>query len=204
MEEFAIGANLEGAAARWNERERLDALAEFKNFGRQTDGLRRVVSNDAVFDRHLSFHFELLSNLDPIDAKKASQELEALDNGAISLVAAAIKAPLQIVTLPLKSEVEAATKHAEIIFRSVDHAEAQVVSPTEVPRDSEFETGSELAEQFRFATEVMCLGMDSERVRWSLGGENVPFAAAENRTDTRPRVRRKTCARNWITQCKRS
>ena len=78
MEEFAIGANLESAAARRNERERLDALAEFKNFGRQTDGLRRVVSNDAVFDRHLSFHFELLSNLDPIDAKKAGQELEAL------------------------------------------------------------------------------------------------------------------------------
>ena len=202
MEEFAIGANLEGAAARWNERERLDALAEFKNFGRQTDGLRRVVSNDAVFDRHLSFHFELLSNLDPIDAKKGGQELEALDNGAISLVAAAIKAPLQIVTLPLKSEVEAATKHAEIIFRPVDYAEAQVVSPTEVPCDSEFETGSELAEQFGFATQVMRLGMDSERVWRPLGDEDIPFAAAKNRTDTGPGVGRKTCARNWIAQCK--
>ena len=50
MEQFAIGANFEGAAARWNQRKRLDALAEFENFGRQTDGLRRVVSNDAVFD----------------------------------------------------------------------------------------------------------------------------------------------------------
>ena len=56
------------------------------------------------------------------------------------------RTPLQIVTLPLEGEVEAATKHAEIIFRPVDHAEAQVVSPTEVPRDSEFETGPELAE----------------------------------------------------------
>ena len=56
MEEFAIGANLESAAARGNERKRLDALAELKNFGRQTDGLRRVVSNHAVFDRHLGFH----------------------------------------------------------------------------------------------------------------------------------------------------
>ena len=63
MEEFAIGANLESAAARRNERERLDALAEFENFGRQTDGLRRVVSNDAVFDRHLGFHLELLSRI---------------------------------------------------------------------------------------------------------------------------------------------
>ena len=50
MEQFAIGANLEGAAARGNQRKRFDALAELENFGRQTDGLRRVVSNDAVFD----------------------------------------------------------------------------------------------------------------------------------------------------------
>jgi hypothetical protein len=56
MEQFAIGANLESAAARGNQRQRLDALAELKDFGRQTDGLRRVVSNDAVFDRHLGFH----------------------------------------------------------------------------------------------------------------------------------------------------
>ena len=50
MEQFAIGANFEGAAARWNQCKRFDALAEFEDFGRQTDGLRRVVSNDAVFD----------------------------------------------------------------------------------------------------------------------------------------------------------
>ncbi len=50
MEQFAIGANFEGAAARRNQRKRLNALAELENFGRQTDGLRRVVSNDAVFD----------------------------------------------------------------------------------------------------------------------------------------------------------
>jgi protein involved in ribonucleotide reduction len=50
MEQFTIGANFEGAAARWNQRKRFNALAEFENLGRQTDGLRRVVSNDAVFD----------------------------------------------------------------------------------------------------------------------------------------------------------
>ena len=50
MEQFAIGANFEGAAARRNQHERFDALAEFENFGRQTDGLRRIISNDAVFD----------------------------------------------------------------------------------------------------------------------------------------------------------
>ena len=50
MEQFAIGADFESAAARRNERERFDAFAEFKNLGRQTDGLGRVVSNHAVFD----------------------------------------------------------------------------------------------------------------------------------------------------------
>jgi hypothetical protein len=50
MEQFAIGANFEGAAARRNQRKRFNALAEFEDFGRQTDGLRRVVSNDTVFD----------------------------------------------------------------------------------------------------------------------------------------------------------
>ena len=56
MEQFAIGANFEGAAARRNQRKRFNALAEFENFGRQTDGLRRVVSNDAVFDRDFGLH----------------------------------------------------------------------------------------------------------------------------------------------------
>ena len=51
MEKFSIGANLKCSAARRNESERLDTLAEFENFGRQTDGLGCVVSNHAVFDR---------------------------------------------------------------------------------------------------------------------------------------------------------
>jgi hypothetical protein len=42
--------NFEGAAARRNKSKRFNTLAEFENFGRQTDGLRRVVSNDAIFD----------------------------------------------------------------------------------------------------------------------------------------------------------
>jgi hypothetical protein len=61
MKKFSIGANFERAAARRNKSERLYAFAEFKNFGRQTDGLWRVVSNHAVFDRYFGFHFELLS-----------------------------------------------------------------------------------------------------------------------------------------------
>jgi len=56
MKELSIGADLKCAAARGNERERLDAFAEFKNLGRQTDGLGRVVSNDAIFDRDFGFH----------------------------------------------------------------------------------------------------------------------------------------------------
>jgi hypothetical protein len=50
MEQFAISANFEGAAARRNQCKRFNALTQFEDFGRQTDGLRRVVSNNAVFD----------------------------------------------------------------------------------------------------------------------------------------------------------
>jgi len=56
VEQFSIGADFKGAPARRNEGERFDAFAEFKNFGRQTDGLRRVVSNDAIFDRDFRLH----------------------------------------------------------------------------------------------------------------------------------------------------
>ena len=56
MEQFSIGADFEGAAAGRNQRKRFDAVAEFENFGRQTDGLRRVVSNDAVFYGNFGFH----------------------------------------------------------------------------------------------------------------------------------------------------
>ena len=50
MERLSIGADFKRATAGRDQRERRDALAEFENFGRQTDGLRRIVSNDAVFD----------------------------------------------------------------------------------------------------------------------------------------------------------
>ena len=55
MEQLSICLNFESAAARRNERKGFNALSEFENFGRQTDGLRRVVSNDAVFDRDFGF-----------------------------------------------------------------------------------------------------------------------------------------------------
>jgi len=83
MEQFAIGANFEGAAARRNQRKRLDTLAEFKNFGRQTDGLRRVVSNDAVFDRDFGFHRNKL-----LSAAKLSIWLEWVKSVAAAVPAA--------------------------------------------------------------------------------------------------------------------
>ena len=61
MERFAIGADFEGTAARWNQGERCDAIAEFENLSRQTDGFWGVVSNRAVFDSHFGLHLKLLS-----------------------------------------------------------------------------------------------------------------------------------------------
>jgi hypothetical protein len=56
VKEIAICENFESAALGWNERQRTDPFPEFENFSRQTDGLGRVVSNDAVFDGNFSFH----------------------------------------------------------------------------------------------------------------------------------------------------
>src|SRR5438876_11951249 len=71
-------------------------------------------------------------------------------------------------------------------------------------REPKFETCPELAEHFGFGTEVIGLRIDSECVRRSLRVKGVPFAAAENRADTRPCIRRKTRAGNRIAQGKRS
>ena len=101
-----------------------------------------------------------------------------------------------------KGEIDAAAKHSEIILRPIDDAEAQVVSPTDVPRESEFETGAELTEHFGFASEMFGLRIDSEGVRRSLCVNDIPFAAAENRANTGPCIRRETRARNWIPQRK--
>ncbi len=61
MEDFAIEADFEGAAARWDEGERRDPIAELENFSRQTDGFRCVVSNAAILDPDFGFHRCLLS-----------------------------------------------------------------------------------------------------------------------------------------------
>lgn len=85
MDEFVIGANLEGATARGNEGERLDTLAEFKNFCRQTDGFRRVVSNHAVFDRYFGFH----SSSFPI-SRLGSAEIAVNGLGAVNFHASGV------------------------------------------------------------------------------------------------------------------
>ena len=63
VERFTIGADFEGAAARWDEGKRRDPFAELENFSRQTDGFRRVVSNRAILDPDFGFHRSLLSSM---------------------------------------------------------------------------------------------------------------------------------------------
>ncbi len=90
----------------------------------------------------------------------------------------------------LEGEVQTAADHSEIVSGSIDHAKTQVVSPTDVARESNFETGPELAEHFGFAAKMVGLRIDSKGVRRSLRMKLVPFAAAENRAHTSPCIRR--------------
>src|SRR6266496_4732358 len=102
----------------------------------------------------------------------------------------------------LEGEIQAATKHSEIILRAINYAEAQVINHRDVSREPKFETCPVLTEHFGFGTEVIGLRIDSERVRRSLRVKGVLFAAAENRAHTRPCIRRKTRTWNWIPQRK--
>ena len=61
MEQLAVSANFKRAAARRNEREGFNPFTEFKDLGRQTDGLGRVISDHAIFNRDFSLHAALLS-----------------------------------------------------------------------------------------------------------------------------------------------
>jgi len=89
-----------------------------------------------------------------------------------------------------KGEIETAAKHSEIVPGPVDHAETQVVGPTDVAREPEFDTSTELTEHLGFAAEMFGLRIDGEGVRGSLRVKLVPFAAAEDRPHTAPGVRR--------------
>jgi hypothetical protein len=73
VEQFSIGADFEGAAARRHERERRDPIAEFENLSRQTDGFGRVVSNAAILDPDFGFHRSLLSKGEAIGQKNRGQ-----------------------------------------------------------------------------------------------------------------------------------
>src|SRR5262249_13082551 len=90
----------------------------------------------------------------------------------------------------LEGEIQTAADHSEIIPGTVDDSETQVVSPTDVPRESDLETGSELREPFGLAAEVVGLRIDKEGIRRPLRVKLVPFATPENRTHPAPGVRR--------------
>src|SRR4026209_1407943 len=51
---------------------------------------------------------------------------------------------------------------------------------------------------------MVSLCIDCEGIRRSLRVKLIPFTAAENRAHTRPCIGRKTGARNWVTQGKRT
>src|SRR5262249_13843372 len=90
----------------------------------------------------------------------------------------------------LEGEIQTAADHSEIIPGAVNDAKTQVVSPTDMARETDFETGAELREHFGLTAKMVGLRIDSKGVRRSLRVKLVPFAAAENRAHTSPCIRR--------------
>ena len=65
-----IDADFKGAAAGRNELERTDALFQFENFRRQTDGFGFVVSSGAIFDGDFDAHIFLWSQSRTHDSRR--------------------------------------------------------------------------------------------------------------------------------------
>ncbi len=158
MEQLAIGANFKSAAARRNERERFDAFAEFKNFGRQTDGLRRVVSNHAILDPDFGLHRSLLSKKTVrswtqavkrgrTDSVKTKRSARAVSENSINLHSTTRSAAG--LTPNLKGEIDPAPDHSKIISRPIDHAKAEIIGPTNARGDAGFQANAKLADRSR-------------------------------------------------------
>jgi len=86
MEQFAIGLDLKCTASGRDKSERFDPVAELENFCRQTDGLRRVVSDHAIFNRDFGFHsssfpeWKLPIRLKPVKAVRRCSKGAARDD----------------------------------------------------------------------------------------------------------------------------
>ena len=205
MEELAIGADLECAAARGNQGERFDALAEFEDLGRQTDGLRRVVSDDAVFDRYFGFHRELLSDSNVTGLGKHGQDMHPSAATAAEGQHAPMKrCPRQRSASRLERKVQSAADHREIILRAVDDAPAQIVGPTDVAGEANLKPEAQMPEHLSVTVEMMAARINGGKFVRQTGNrlslDRIAFAAAEDRAAAGPGVRGKAAATDRITQ----
>ena len=85
-----IDADLKGAAARGHEFQGTDSLFQGKDFFRQTDGLRFVVSSRAIFDGDFRIH---VCNLTPHSRHDSSTRQEVRSKAYIEVVGYPITLP---------------------------------------------------------------------------------------------------------------
>jgi len=116
MEEFAIGADFKSAAAGWNQGQRFDAFAEVENLRRQTDSLGRVVSNHAVFDRDLGFHWTI---------SFPSEIIGATSKGSRNVTAAA---PVSSCTCEKSTKRKSRNRGSAAVVYRGPHGEPQVLT----------------------------------------------------------------------------
>ena len=57
--------------------------------------------------------------------------------------------PLQMRSLVLEREINAAAHHAEVIVRTVDKVPAEIIDPADVRRDADFQATADLANRPR-------------------------------------------------------
>src|SRR6266436_993678 len=107
--------------------------------------------------------------------------------------------PPQVQLSILEREINSGTRHAEVIFRTVDKVPAEITDPTDVRSDTDFQAAADLADSLaRRTCMTSCHDLVEAFSRFSDKHILRPLAAAKDHAASAKNVRRKARAVEWV------
>src|SRR6266480_7999433 len=93
----------------------------------------------------------------------------------------------------LKGEINSAADHGEVVLWPIDDSPADIILPADVASEAILKAKSKVTDHFCLSVEMMTLCVDGREFIWQtrnrLRRHGIAFAAAEDRTNSRPTVR---------------
>src|SRR5207248_3866663 len=99
-------------------------------------------------------------------------------------------------------EVHACADHSEVVIGTAYEVPAEITDPADMRCEADFDAAAHLAQALRLSSrETLCLD-NVEAFPWFNDAHIFwPLTTTEDGPTASKNVRRKPCARNWITQC---